>query len=1511
MRLRTALNEYKRDRGGRFPEECQTSDGAFSGHGDRLVYVGLDGSLRDYSASLSGLYGIDRSRFGIETDGETHWFDELESVRQHYYRETSLVETEYDAGEYTVHQYDLTLGRAHVTHVELRGAIPTDAHLTAFLTFAPEGRETRVGRLIHEAGGPNDTQAVEVFHRNEHDYVTASTGLTDVRGQIPERFDEILSDDSFDFPREAVLDRYEDTHLSGDVVVSAPLEQEGRAARTTLVTQLSDHNEMARTDALADLRHCSVQHATADALRGAAREQAEVSVPDGTPRERIVRADLRALSLLTAPSGARIAGPEFDPFYAHSGGYGYTWFRDDAEVTQALAHADDAFGLGLGDRLATSAAFYCETQLEDGTWPHRVWAVDGTVAPGWAHGRVEGTGDEEYQADQTASVVAALASLLAERRDELDDELVGRIRSTVAAGVSGLDSSLESDGLPKPCQNAWENMSGRFTHTTATFLQAYATVATAPVNDDLREHAAEQATAVCEGLDELWSEEREVYALRIDGNGGLDDRLDSSTFALVDAVDAYADVGEVDSKTADRLVKHMAATLKGLYRNPRGDVAGLVRFEEDYWRADGQDGEKVWSVSTAWGANAAAKFGVLCDRLGKDGRRFVERATNLYELLQPDGPFTTDAGYLAEQVFDDGGFDSATPLGWPHAIRMETTAILADIDALPAPKPAPTGPENRPRWTTGEKYGIGTVADHYADDPSRVWFTLTEGALTEVRFPRVDLMNLRTLDFLVVDADPDDEYTARTHNETRRDDHADTVERRAEIVDDDALVFRHVVTETGDGRGHEWELTVEYVLDPEHDAMLADVQFVSIDGDDYELYTIADTALANTGTKDRGIRLGQLGSYHLVARDAGAFDAGDGHEPLLIDQDGREYSVAIALTAAGRFEWATVGVAGSRYLADFFSKGALPSAQERVDDENVVLVGRIGTGDELGETLALGFAEHADTAAALGEAAGALTRGYETARSAYVDSWADFLADKELPGSVAADDDLAAQYKTALMSLRAVEDKTYLGAGLASPSVPWGEAVAAEEPKGYGYNFVWSRDLYQVFTVFEAVGDVETAIDALEYIYTYQQDDRGFIPQNTYLNGRTRWGGEQMDNISFPQVMAYMLHERGVTFDDVGYGYENVKHSADYVARNGPPTAQERWEEEAGYSPSSIAAEIAGLGCAAAIALDEDHSEDALVWLALADDWTERVDDWTATRTGTDRNTHTPYYVRVTRDGEPDAGHLRTLANNGPTLDEREIIDAGFLELTRLGIKPADDEIIRNSVKEVDETIRVDTPHGPAFYRYNGDGYGERERDEEGAPWSVDAKGKGRLWPIFTGERGEYELLAGTEEGDLAPDNLLRTMAAFANSGRMLAEQVWDREHATDYNWEFGEGTGSATPLAWSMAQYVRLAHGVDAGEPVETPAFLRERYVESDRPDGPSLRVSTRFKGDKLVVSGQTDAAVVAVKTPGETRLVEPDGESFEVEVAIEYGENQVTVAAATHEDLTKAGTTVSRFTL
>jgi len=1514
MRLTTALNEYKRRRSQRFPEEVGTTAGSFSGHGDRLVHVSTDGSLRDYSSSLSGLYGIDRSLLGIRTRGETRWFADLETIRQHYYRETRLVETEFDAGGFTVHQYDLTLGRAHVTHVELRGAVPSDARLVAYLTLAPEGKEAGIGALVHDDAGPDGTRALEVFHRREHDYVSASTGLDGVYGQRPERFAEILDEDAVSMPRG---DGHSDqTRLSGDFVVTAPLEATGREHSTTLVSQLSDHGELDRATALADLRTCARDHDVADDLRAAARERTVTDVPPSFPRSALVRTDLRVIDLLEAPSGGRIAGPEFDPFYANSGGYGYVWFRDDAAISSHLLAASDHLDVDPIGTLERNARFQCEAQLLDGTWPHRAWASDGSLAPGWANANVEHDEDsKEYQADQTATVTASLATLLRERQGELSDGVAVEIRETLVEAVDALLRDVDENGLPSPCQNLWEDAVGQFTHTAATYLQAFAAVGRAPVRNRLRERAVAGAETVLDGLDALWDEGQGAYGMRL-ADGTLDRRLDAATLELVGAareLDALDDV-TLEDERVDRLADHVGTVLDTLFRNPPdSDVAGLVRYEGDRWRSADQDAEKVWSVATAMGALAAVQMGRLLDDRGEegedgeDGEAYIRRAGRLYELLDDDGPLTSEAGYLAEQVFDDGTLDSATPLGWPHAIRLHATALLHDEEALPAATSEIEGPTERPTWTTGEKYGVATAADHEAEDPSRVWFTLTEGALTEARFPRVDVMNLRTLDFLVR-AKGDSDYTVRTHREDRSE--KDTIERRVEPVEDDALCFRHVFTEAGDGRGHEWRLTVEYATDPEHDAIVADVAFESGDETEYDVLAVADTALANSGGTDRGMRLGEAGRHHLVARDPSAY-TGDHDESLLVDEDGEGYSVAVAMTAADRFDWATVGVAGGDRVRSLFADGELPEVRSSVDVENVVLVGRLGSGWRTEGTVALGFARSADTAAALGEADGALDRGFETARADYTDTWSSFLSEVELPDSVADDDVLANQYRFALMCLLAVEDKTYHGASIASPSVPWGEAVTADRSKGYGYNFVWSRDLYQVFSAFETIGAMDIARQQLEYIYEYQQDDEGFIPQNTYINGITRWGGEQMDNISFPQVMAYHLAEHGIGFDDAAFDYENVRRSADYVARHGPATAQERWEEESGYSPSSIAAEIAGLVCAATLAVEEGHEEDALVWYALADHWTNNVDAWTATETGTDRHDNTPYFVRITRDGDPEAGHLRTLANHGPTLDERDVVDGGFLDLVRLGIYPPDDETIVNSVREVDETIRVDADPAAGFYRYNGDGYGERSTGDVGAPWTVEHSGKGRLWPLLTGERAEYELLG---DGGLDPVDCLRAMERFANSGRMISEQVWDREHETDYDWQFGEGTGAATPLAWAMAQFVRLAHSIDAGEPVETPAVVRERYRENgvSEPDrSPALRVDTQFRGDSLIVSGETTGVRVAIATPADRTIVDVDDGEFEATLDIEAGENQVTVAAAAGEDLERAGTTVTQLRL
>ena len=304
----------------------------------------------------------------------------------------------------------------------------------------------------------------------------------------------------------------------------------------------------------------------------------------------------------------------------------------------------------------------------------------------------------------------------------------------------------------------------------------------------------------------------------------------------------------------------------------------------------------------------------------------------------------------------------------------------------------------------------------------------------------------------------------------------------------------------------------------------------------------------------------------------------------------------------------------------------------------------------------------------------------------------------------------------------------------------------------------------------------------------------------------------QMDQVALPLVLAYQLNR------DDPRTWKNVRRAADFIMTHGPKTNQERWEEESGYSPSTIAAEIAGLICAAVIARRNGDIQSATRYERAADQWAMNVDKWTATTNGS--HADGKYYLRITDDGDPNDGDKLEINSNGGTYDEREIVDAGFLELVRLGIKRADDPLVLESVAVVDKVLLVRTRAGEGWYRYNHDAYGERD---DGGPYDARS-GHGRIWTLLTGERGQYEIA----RGDLKSARVrLQTLRRFANEGGMLPEQVWDRDVG---HFVSGTGTGSATPLAWSMAQFIRLAVGLQRGYNIEMPKVVAERYLKSRR---------------------------------------------------------------------------------
>jgi glucoamylase len=682
-------------------------------------------------------------------------------------------------------------------------------------------------------------------------------------------------------------------------------------------------------------------------------------------------------------------------------------------------------------------------------------------------------------------------------------------------------------------------------------------------------------------------------------------------------------------------------------------------------------------------------------------------------------------------------------------------------------------------WTTGAKEGIGTSAT----SDSKIWYTLHRGILGEVYYPQVDTPNVQDLQFIVTDGQSfvDLERDATTHSVI--------------LPDPQALTYRQVNTKAG-----QYRITKTYVTDVRRPTLLIETRFQALSGGPYHLYVLYNPSLANSGMGDAGASSGSM----LVANDG---------------------NIASALASSSGFVKMSSGYSGtpSDGYQDLIAHHILANQYDSASTPgNIVQIGEISAGSDTTFTLALSFGANRDAAA--NNAQQSLTTSFVQQRETYEQGWHEYLAHLKVPHSVIGSELLRAQYNVALMTLKAHEDKTVSGAHVASLSIPWGDTVVADDCCAAGYHHVWARDLYQVATAQLAAGDADSANRSLDFLLDKQQIkaatndggglDEGAFPRFSAVDGQTDRGCcEQMDQDAFPIILAWQLGRTDAQT------WQKLRLTADHVMSKGPQTRAERWEEVDGWSPSTIAAEIAGLVCAADIAQENGDAERSGHYLAKADEWQSQLQTWTFTQKGTFGDGH--YYERIDRNHNPD--DLDTLHFLGPAQGEdfweKDVVDASFLELVRLGVKTPDDPQIAQSLAVVDQALKASTPSGDMFHRYNHDSYGENENSGEG--WKDNAYGyKGRLWPILTGERGEYELANGRPA-----TTFLQTMANAANEGHMIPEQVWDEPDK--FGFVFGKGTGSATPLAWSMAEFVRLALSIDAGKPVETPAIVAQRYAK------------------------------------------------------------------------------------
>jgi glucoamylase len=281
--------------------------------------------------------------------------------------------------------------------------------------------------------------------------------------------------------------------------------------------------------------------------------------------------------------------------------------------------------------------------------------------------------------------------------------------------------------------------------------------------------------------------------------------------------------------------------------------------------------------------------------------------------------------------------------------------------------------------------------------------------------------------------------------------------------------------------------------------------------------------------------------------------------------------------------------------------------------------------------------------------------------------------------------------------------------------------------------------------------------------------------------------------------------------------------AAAYLIRQGPVTAQERWEENAGYSPSTLATIIAALVCVAEFAKVKSDPDTADFIFAYADWLAAHIEDWTVTTRGGLVKGIPHHYLRINptdpQKPDPHADPNTTLIqinNGGGIHPARNIVGGDFLHLVRLGIRSANNPVVRDSVKIIDHVLKRDLPQGPCWRRYNFDGYGQKEDGD-----AFDGTGVGRSWPILTGERGHYELAAGRD-----PQPFIKALEDFANAGGMISEQLWDADDLPDSCLKRGQPTGAAMPLCWSHAEYIALVRSAHDGvcfDRIE-PAF--QRYV-------------------------------------------------------------------------------------
>lgn len=687
-------------------------------------------------------------------------------------------------------------------------------------------------------------------------------------------------------------------------------------------------------------------------------------------------------------------------------------------------------------------------------------------------------------------------------------------------------------------------------------------------------------------------------------------------------------------------------------------------------------------------------------------------------------------------------------------------------------------PGIEPRWTSAAKDGVGTA---YAKD-ANVWFTVSHGIVNEIYFPHVDTPNTRDLQLLITDG-------ATFCHEEKRD-----LLHTVEYPEENALLYR-ITNADPEGR---YQLVKELIVEPHSSVFLMHVRLDILDKSlrgKLRLFALLAPHLKGTGSHNSAW-LCETGNGKLFGSQRDELEMAFGCRPDFLRR-----SVGYVGASDG---WQDI----TRHLD---MQWEYPEAL----DGNIAMTGEIDLSERMEFTLGVSFGETPHSAAT--HLLQAFVTPFSDQRAKYAKQWQRTRPAGDLRANTTDDGSMLRLSQCVLL---AHEDKIFQGAFVASLSIPWGETKNDSDLGGY--HLVWARDMVQTASGLLACGQTESPLRALIWLACVQDDD-GSLPQNSFINGRPYWSGTQLDEVAAPVLLAWRLRQAKALrqFDP----WTLVSLSARYLALHGPVTPQERWEENAGYSPSTLATVIAALVCTAEFARDRKEPATADFLLDYADWLVAHLDDWMVTKRGELVEGKPRHYLRITpadpsnpvASPDPDNAEIQ-IANGGGRHPARNVIGGDFLHLVRLGIRAADDPVIVDSLAVMDQVIKHDLPQGPGWRRYNHDGYGQHDDGR-----AFDGTGVGRCWPILTGERAHYELAAGR---DAKP--WITTMEKFANQGGMLPEQIWDAPDLPDGRMKLGGPTGAAMPLCWSHAEYISLVRSARDGVCFDRIDPVHHRYVKN-----------------------------------------------------------------------------------